>query len=54
MTVADVFDALSTNRSYKSAFDSFHALKIMKEEMPQHFNPRFLQEFILLMGENRR
>jgi HD-GYP domain-containing protein (c-di-GMP phosphodiesterase class II) len=30
--IADVFDALTTRRSYKNALQSFPSLKIMKED----------------------
>lgn len=49
--VADVFAALSTKRSYKDAFKSFEALRIMKEEMEGHFNPGLLKQFVQLMGK---
>ena len=52
IAIADVFAALSTKRSYKDAMDSFSALKIMKEDMEGHFEPKLLTTFIHLMGEN--
>ncbi len=48
----DVFDALTTKRSYKKALSTFAALKIIKEETPSHFDPELLNPFILLFGGN--
>ena len=48
--MADVFAALSTNRSYQDAQKSFEALRIMKSEMAGQFDDRLLKPFILLMG----
>lgn len=48
--VSDVFAALSTKRSYKDAFRTFEALRVMKEEMSGHFSPKLLKEFVQLMG----
>lgn len=48
--ISDVFSALSTKRSYKDAFKTFEALRVMKEEMSGHFEPGLLKEFVQLMG----
>ncbi len=48
--IADVFDALTTKRSYKDALPSFPALKIMKE-MDNAFDEYLFNEFVLLLGE---
>ena len=48
--VADVFDALTTRRSYKPAIDTFKALSIMKG-MEEHFDPDIFKSFVILMGE---
>lgn len=49
-TIADIFDALTTNRSYKSAMRSFQALKLMKEEMSQHLDYDLFRHFVQLMS----
>lgn len=49
--VADVFAALSTERSYQDAQKSFEALRIMKNELAGQFDERLLKPFILLMGK---
>jgi len=51
--ICDVFDALTTKRSYKPAIGSFPALKMMKE-MPKHFDEYFFNTFVLLMGEREQ
>lgn len=48
--VVDVFDALTTRRSYKDAIDTFAALKIMKEEVGTHFESEIFNEFVRLLG----
>ena len=50
VSIADIFDALTTKRSYKDAFSTFKALKIMKDEMLHHYDPEVFQTFIALMG----
>ena len=46
--IADVFDALTAERSYKAKLTAFEALKIMKEEMLDHFHKEIFEEFVLL------
>lgn len=50
VSIADVFDALTTNRSYAFAVKPFPALKIMKDKMPGSFDIDLLKEFIILLG----
>jgi HD-GYP domain-containing protein (c-di-GMP phosphodiesterase class II) len=47
-SVADVFDALVSKRPYKAQKKPFEALKIMKEEMIDHFQKEVFQTFVLL------
>jgi putative nucleotidyltransferase with HDIG domain len=49
-TIADIFDALTTQRTYKDAMPTFEALKLMKTEMQRDVDPQLLEAFILLMG----
>jgi HD-GYP domain-containing protein (c-di-GMP phosphodiesterase class II) len=46
--VADVFDALTAERSYKQALGRFDALKLMKEQMLEHFHKDVFDAFVLL------
>ena len=47
--VADVFDALTTNRVYRKAFPLDEALEIMREGRGDHFDPRILDCFFSAM-----
>jgi HD-GYP domain-containing protein (c-di-GMP phosphodiesterase class II) len=46
--LADVFDALTAERSYKKPMSKFDALKLMRDEMPNFFSKDLLEPFILL------
>ncbi|MCX8063541.1 MAG: HD-GYP domain-containing protein, partial [Candidatus Hydrogenedentes bacterium] len=48
--IADIFDALTTRRSYKNAFPSFDALKLMKEQMREELDQELFKKFVLFMG----
>ncbi len=47
-SVADVFDALVSKRPYKAQLKPFDALKLMKEEMLDHFHKDVFEKFVLL------
>ena len=49
-SLADVFDALTTNRPYRCALASFPALRTMQSEMREDFHPLLFQEMIHLLG----
>lgn len=46
--IADVFDALTAERSYKRAMTPFEALKLMKEQMLGHFDRDLFSRFVQL------
>lgn len=46
--IADVFDALTAERSYKKAMSPFDALKLMKEQMISHFDKELFGSFVRL------
>ncbi len=48
ITVADVFDALTTDRPYRPAYDLKKALKIMIEERGKIFDPEILDAFLTI------
>lgn len=50
ITIADIFDALTTRRPYKDAMNTFDALKLMKEEMSADLDPALFQSFVGMMG----
>ncbi len=49
-TICDIFDALTTKRSYKTALDSFPALKLMQSECDGQLDKELFQGFIKLMS----
>lgn len=51
--LADVFDALTTNRCYKASLRPFEALQTMCREMSEQLDPRLLTELIVLLGPGR-
>lgn len=50
--IADVYDAITAERSYKQKIDTFHALKIMKEQLLHHFQPELFEKFVLLFANH--
>lgn len=44
--VADMFDALTTNRVYREAYSLADALEVMREERGDHLDPKILDLFI--------
>ncbi len=48
--ITDVYDALTTRRSYKKALKTIEALTIMKSKMRHEFDPKLLDSFIVMMG----
>ncbi len=51
LSLADVFDALTTDRSYRPGFSDEAALDIMRKEEGTAFNPELLALFLELMQE---
>ncbi|MGC2062525.1 MAG: HD-GYP domain-containing protein [Thermodesulfovibrionales bacterium] len=48
--IADVYDALTAERSYKQRLKPFEALKLMKEQMINHFHKELFDKFVLLFS----
>jgi HD-GYP domain-containing protein (c-di-GMP phosphodiesterase class II) len=48
--IIDIYDAITTNRSYAGAKRPFSALKEMQEEMPHCFDTELFLEFIRFLG----
>lgn len=46
--IADIFDALTAERSYKKAMSNFDALTLMKEKMISHFDKKIFGTFVQL------
>lgn len=51
IAITDIFDALTTKRSYKEAMSTFDALKLMRDKMIKEINPKLFNRFIILMSE---
>jgi HD-GYP domain-containing protein (c-di-GMP phosphodiesterase class II) len=47
--VCDVFDALSTKRSYKDPMSSFESLRLMKQQMSGHLDMSMVDAFIKMI-----
>ncbi|MDO9207085.1 MAG: HD domain-containing protein [Sulfuricurvum sp.] len=47
--VCDVFDALSTKRSYKDPMSSFESLRLMKQQMSGHLDMNMVDAFIKML-----
>lgn len=50
ISLADVFSAISTQKSYRDALSSFEAINIMKSSMSHAFDGNLFMEFIKFMG----
>ena len=48
--VCDVYDAITSNRPYKSGWDPAESLRKMAEWASGHFDPRVFQAFVKSMG----
>ncbi len=46
--IADVYDALTADRSYQEKRNTFEALNLMKEKMLNHFQLELFEKFVLL------
>src|SRR4029079_15063671 len=45
LCIADVYDALTTERSYKKAFSHLEAMEIMRRESGRQFDPQLFAKF---------
>jgi putative two-component system response regulator len=52
VAVADVFDALTNERSYKKAWSPDEAIQEIKHQSGQHFDPRVVEAFLDVLGRN--
>jgi len=50
LAVADVYDALTTNRVYAEAMAPFPALRLMREEMDGHFDLEIYKRLVVLLS----
>jgi putative nucleotidyltransferase with HDIG domain len=49
--VVDVWDALSTDRPYRPAWDKDRALEYIRQESGQHFDPQVVKIFVEMLGQ---
>ncbi|MFC1674837.1 HD-GYP domain-containing protein [Candidatus Omnitrophota bacterium] len=54
VAVADVFDALTSKRTYKGAYGFERALEIIKKESGSHFDPEIVKAFLKRKKRIRR
>ena len=47
-SIADVYDALTSKRPYRNPLNPFEALKLMRDEMINHFQEDLFEKFVLL------
>jgi methanogenic corrinoid protein MtbC1 len=52
VAVADVFDALTSDRVYRKAFAVEEAVQMMREQRGRHFDPILLDAFMEVLGES--
>jgi HD-GYP domain-containing protein (c-di-GMP phosphodiesterase class II)/methylmalonyl-CoA mutase cobalamin-binding subunit len=52
VAVADVFDALTSDRVYRKAFSVEEAIQMMREQRGRHFDPVLLDAFLEVLGES--
>lgn len=50
VSLADAYDAMTTNRVYQKARSPFDALKIITQDMLGHYNPSMVQIFIEMLN----
>jgi len=51
VAVADVFDALTSDRVYRKAFSVEEAVQMMREQRGRHFDPVLLDAFMEVLGQ---
>ena len=50
VTVADIFNALTTRRVYRKAYQNFHALKVMKDIVGRKIDEKVFRGFVRMLG----
>lgn len=53
IAVADVFDALTTDRPYRKAYNVVEAVKIMKADVGKKFDPVIFETFLQILYEEK-
>lgn len=52
--IADVYDALTTDRPYRKPLLPFEGLRIMKEQMLDHFQRDLFEQFVLMIAGRKQ
>jgi PAS domain S-box-containing protein/putative nucleotidyltransferase with HDIG domain len=52
-SVVDVFDALTSDRPYRSALHEDEVLEYIREQSGRHFDPAVVKAFLMLIAENK-
>ena len=50
VTIADCFDALTTERPFQAAYSTFDALTLMKDQIALDLDPELFRIFVSMMG----
>ena len=53
IAVADAYNALTTDRPYRNAYDHDSAVEIIKSESGTHFDPTIVDAFLTLMAKGK-
>ena len=53
IAIADVFQALTSNRPYRKAFSREEAVRIMKEGAGSQFDPKIVKVFLKLIKDRK-
>lgn len=51
VAIADVFDALTTQRPYKEAWPMDRVMETLRADLGSHFEPRLLKHFVRILPE---
>jgi HD-GYP domain-containing protein (c-di-GMP phosphodiesterase class II) len=51
VAIADVFDALYSDRPYRKAYDFERVIEIMHEMEEEHFDPKLIELFLPIAEE---
>jgi len=50
VSLTDAYDAMTTNRCYQKAMSPYDALRIISQDMKEHYNPQVVHTFIQMLN----
>jgi putative nucleotidyltransferase with HDIG domain len=53
ISIADVYQALTSDRPYRKAYSKKDAMKILKESMGLHFDPKIVKIFLKILRQEK-